>query len=365
MLRPLHVPPRAPLALVAPRRALRSRWLGLYWMLSLSVAGLGCPASKPVPAAALPPEARQAQFWSEASAILAGDDPQGAYLVMEAAEDLRLPAGAPLVLRGLTHEESQVRARAARAYLVTQQRDPAPLRPLLDDPDLEAQLWGAGALASLGDATGKERLERFVADPRPFLDATAAAGEEPGGRSFREGSYLAAAGEAMSLAGLPGAPVLARALASSYPQVRYPAALALLRLGDTTQATLVQEGFAKGFLSPRLAVYLYEATQDPAALDAPASAYADALALEDQAQAVVAAWALAKAGVAPVRDTLLSAERAEAVELRFLARWALLTPKTSAPPAVLAPERLRATPGLSPASQSQPASGPHDHHNHH
>jgi HEAT repeat protein len=329
----------------------------LLWCLLLVLCACpGRPNERAANTAPLPPEARAAQFWSEARAIVEGDDPQGAFLVMEAIEDLGGAPDTSLLLRGLSDDDGVVRARAARSYTLTQRQDLEVLRPLLNDADIEARLWAAGGLAKAGDAAARALLEGFVRDPKPFLDASAAAGEEPGGRSFREKSYLLAAGEAMNAAGLPGTPALETALASEYPQVKYPAALALLRSGDARQQSTAREGFSKGFLSARLAVYVFEASQDPRDLEAPAQAYAAALSKKDQAQQVIASWALAKAGVDEVRAGLEEAERSPSVELRFLARWALLSPKSKGAPAAVSKEMLHTPP------PSAPGHDPHAHH---
>jgi hypothetical protein len=180
----------------------------------LAVFVLSCSggnATKPRPPAPTPEELRSG-FLADAKAIASGDEPAGVYLVMEAAGDLGLAEALPLLVEGMRSEEPLVRARAAASYGRFPKADAAPLRPRLEDPSFEVRLRAAGALAALGDAGARAFLEGFLKDSKPLLDATAAAGEPPGGRRFREGFYRAVAGEALTLAGGDGKPAIREAL---------------------------------------------------------------------------------------------------------------------------------------------------------
>jgi HEAT repeat protein len=331
-----------------------SRTSPLLLALLLSCSG---GTAKPRPPAPTPEELKSG-FLADAKTIVQGDEPAGAYLVMEAVGDLGLQEALPLLTEGMRSEEPLVRARAVASYGRFPKADPAPLKPLLQDSSFEVRLRAAGALAALGDAEARAFLEGFLKDSKPLLDETAAAGEPPGGRLFREGYYRAVAGEALTLAGGDGRPALREALANPYHEARFPAALALAQLGDEAGLALLKEGLESGYVQPRMAVYLYSLSPKAESLAAAIRLYAQARADESTGAAAVAAWALAKANAPEVIPFLEDAARAEALDVRFMARWALLTPRLSQPPPKIDPAQLKAT----PAPASSPSDDPHAGH---
>jgi len=92
----------------------------------------------------------------------------------------------------------------------------------LESRDPETRIYAIEALGALGDPATRERLEALLADPA-----------DPGLRK--------AAAYALGNAGPDAAPALRRALEDPVSDVRWNAALALARLGDSSGAGVVAE----------------------------------------------------------------------------------------------------------------------------
>lgn len=306
-------------------------------------------------------EALRPLFWKDCEALSKSQDPQGAYLVAEAVEDLKDEAGLPLLASLASHEEYFVRSRAAQAMLAFPKADASAFQPLLKDDSPEVRFWAAAVFTVRGDKSAQKTLEDFLQDPKPLLEATAAAGEDPGGRAFREAYLTLIASQGLSAAGIDQKARLQALLQNSYPQIRYPAAFALLQFGDKSTTKLLQEGLKKGFVSPRLSAYVYEVEPTPASLESALSLYAQGKAHNNKPTMAIAAWALSKAKVKEVEGFLEENAQDASVELRFLVRWALLTPKGKAPPPSLSAEHFAAPPDSMPdsMSDSMPHSMPH------
>jgi hypothetical protein len=315
---------------------------------------------KSTPKNALSLEVIKTSFWEDCREIIKSGDGQGAFLVAEAIDDLGDEAGVPILNTLAAHEEYFVRARAAQAFLHFPKSSAESFRPLLQDDIAEVRLWGAAIFTARGDKEAQKTLEDFLQNPEPLLDSTAAAGEDPTGRHFRKGYLTMTASLALTLAGVDKTPVLQQLTQHDYSQVRYPSALALAMLGKKEVTSIVQEGLEKGFLSPRASAALYELSPVPGSLESALSLYSGGKAHSDKGAMAVAAYALSKAKVQEVQSFLEENVNDAGLEVRFLVRWALLTPKVKAEAPKLDASHFVAPPDSMPdsMSDSMPDSAP-------
>jgi hypothetical protein len=313
---------------------------------------VACTGKNTTPKNAINLDELRSSFWSDCQIILKSGDGQGAFLVAEAVDDLGDEAGVPILNTLAMHEEYFVRARAAQAFLRFPKANAELFRPLLTDDIAEVRLWGAAIFTARGDKAAQQVLEDFLQNPEPLLDSTAAAGEDPTGRHFRKGYLTMTAALALTLAKVDKTPLLRALVQHDYSQVRYPSALALAMLGQKEMATVLQEGLQKGFLSPRASAVLYELSPVPASLESALSLYALGQKQGQRAFSAVAAYALSKAKVQEVQAFLEENANDASPELRFLVRWALLTPKVNAPVPALDASHFAAPPDSMPDSMS-------------
>jgi hypothetical protein len=324
------------------------RYLILSLFCLLACTGKSAPPKSPIDVAEL-----RRSFWKDCEDILKGGDAQGAFLVAEAIDDLGDEAGVSMLYTLAAHEEYFVRSRAAQAFLRFPKSNADAFRPLMEDDIAEVRLWASAVFAARGDAASKKVLEDFLQDPEPLLTQTAASGEDPTGRNFRRGYLMMTASLAMTLASFDKKDVLRQLTTHEYAQVKYPAALALARFGDASVASLLQEGFRGGAISPKESAWLYSIESKPASLESALQVYSIGKMHDQKAVAAIAAYALSKAKVSEVQSFLEENMNDAALETRFLIRWALLTPKLSAPAPKLDSSHFVAPP------HSMPESSPH------
>jgi HEAT repeat protein len=311
-----------------------------------------CTGKNTTPKTAINLEELRRSFWDDCRTILKSGDGSGAFLVAEAIDDLGDEAGVSILHTLASHEEYIVRARAAQAFLRFPKANPEPFRPLLTDDIAEVRLWGAAVFTMRGDTAAQKTLEDFLQNPEPLLDSTAAAGEDPTGRHFRKGYLTMTAALALTFAKVDKTAILRGLVQHDYAQVRYPSALALAMMGQKEQVAVLQEGLQKGFLSPRASAVLYELSPVPDSLESALSLYAVGKQHEQKALSAVAAYALSKAKVQEVQGFLEENANDASPELRFLVRWALLTPKVNAPAPKLDASHFVAPPDSMPDSMS-------------